>query len=346
MNRALRFLAVPSVTLALALAATAQPEAQAGSPAPGSAPAVQPTGRPAKVAERPADPLVDVDFGGGTFGEFAQLLQSSLKPAPNIVLMPEIETARIGKLSLKQITVISALRAAVTAAEEPDVSRRWEVTTDAISGQNALYRVGIDYNRFPQPTPSARVPARVLEVFPVRESLGSPETMLSAIEGAVGMLDDRNPPKISFHPESGLLFVSGTRAHIEAVIAVMEAMENRANSSRNGIEIGTARRIIEAIGEPNPTAALQAFTQLKEKASRLNQSEMELARFRATSDARLEVMSREMDDLKARTMMQLAEAEKEIQRLRSEKADVEMKMRDLAAQVKMLRDQADAARPK
>lgn len=350
MNQTLRFLTVPGVALALTLTATAQPASLPGTPIPGgSAPAAQPLGGgPAARPERPADPLFDVDFAGGTFGEFAQLLQSSLKPAPNIVVMPEIETVRIGKLSLKQITVVSALRAAITAAEDPDASRRWEVSTDALSGQNALYRVGIDYTRFPQPLPGAKAAARILEVFPVRDWLGSPETMLSAIDGAVRMLDDRTPPKVMFHPESGLLFVSGTRTHIEAVIAVIDAMEKRANSSKNGMEIGTARRILDSIGEKDPEAALQLFKQLRDKATRLTDVELESAKFKATSDAKLEFMARAMDDLKARSTQQVAECEKEIQRLRAEKSDLELKLRDLESEMKMLRDQAAAApvRPK
>jgi hypothetical protein len=353
MNRTLRLLTVPSVALALALAATAQPESQ---PASTNPPAAQQTPQPATPAPKPARPrtdpaerpLIDVDFEGGTFGHFVKLVQAASNPAPNIVVMPELERARIGKITLRRITTLSALQAAITASEDSEQSRKWTVTFDDAGGQSALYRVSVDYSRFSPQASSGKPSGPSLQVFPFREWTGSPETMLSAIEAAMRMLDDRDPPKISFHPESGLLFVSGTPAHVEMVTKVLDAMEQRANSSKNSMEIGIARQIIESIGTREPAAARQMLTELQKRAAQLTDLQIETAKVKAVSEARVEAMLREMEDLKHRAEVRFVESESVILKLRDENARLESLIRSMESEAKQRHDKAaaDSSKPR
>ena len=297
MKRPLPILIVPSLVMALALTAAAQdarPKAKPTVTNPNEIAAVQPLEAPADVS------VIDVEFPGGTFGEFIEYVQTVAKPRPNIVVSPEISETKVAKLSLKRLTLHSAMKAAITASDDPN-SVNWQIQSDQADGQVSVYRVTPDRRQgvFPR-QPKNETLSRALQVFPYRDWIGKPETVLSAIENAVQMLGEKDPPIISFHKESGLIFVSGTKAHSDLVKEVLGALEQRANATKSYIDHNIANDVINTIKAPSEKQALELLLAWKGKAEDYDRAMADNSIRNATNQEKIDIIRREVEEVRKR----------------------------------------------
>jgi hypothetical protein len=299
----------------------------------------------ARDAERAAleaairGPLTDVEFGGGTIGTLIEVIQSQASPRPNIVADSEVLGMLVGPLVLKQVSVRDALTAAITAADAGESGATLEVI--APREPNPLYRLVISarshvYQSAPKMKP-------ILQVFPIKEWAGTPEVTLSAIETALLLQDGGEKPKVSFHKDSGLLFVSGSPQDAETVKSVLEGLEQRANSKEHHLSTLAinefASQWLRNIRRDEIVERLNEWRTKSEQYDRLNaegvkrENEIKLAQ---------ESQQRELEDVRRRASLLMAESQKRAEEYQRRSADAEIQAQLLASENKRLQDELEA----
>jgi hypothetical protein len=198
-----------------ALILTASPTlAQQTPPAPGQAAS--------------AEPLIDISFPGGTLQDFVTLLaqqQASIGDSTNI-LVSRSELIEVPPLTLKRVSVMTAVQVL------QEVLGQSRVTVTRLGDGRGSSVISIGHGGTPFEADNrvtevislnALVSPPWLEGAPARRVLPA-ETVLTAIDEAVKAATKEVSASIRFHPESGLLVVTGTVQQIRAAIAVAEAL--------------------------------------------------------------------------------------------------------------------------
>lgn len=279
----------------------------------------------AREAERAAldaairGPLIDVEFGGGRMGALIEMIQRVTTPRPNIVADSEVHGLTVGSLMLKQVSVRDALTAAITAADAGSIGAKLDII--APREPNPLYRVVISSRStqfFGPPSPRP-----ILQVFPIKEWAGTPEVTLSAIETALSLQGGNEKTKVSFHKDSGLLFVSGSQQDAETVKNVLDGLEQRANAARANLDRNIAINLVNAVNASDPEAALTKVLEWKGKAEQLEDVEKMRANERIGEKAREEARMRELEDVRKRAEVVPGEMRLQIEKLHIDLARVQ-----------------------
>jgi hypothetical protein len=92
------------------------------------------------------------------------------------------------------------------------------------------------------------------------------ESILSAVEAAMGMFEENDPPKLMFHKETGLLLVGGTRFQTEVVDNLVKRV--RDDLQRRWAEEGRSR---------NQSASLRSRTALAKTELQIADKELVMA---------------------------------------------------------------------
>jgi hypothetical protein len=212
MNRPLAALLLSSLALALPRQLAAQ-----------EAPAAPP-----QAAATPADQMVTMQFPGGTLAEFVAAVRQA-QPKANVVLATSAGGATVPPLLLKNAGIEQALEGAAMAAEAD-----FEVRVKEFKGVGwPVYSI-VAYER---PAAAATAVGAVApkgpiqHVFALNELTGkqpfdvepfSVATILGALKLAIE--DERNPPNVRYHEDSGLLLVRGTREQLQVVELLLSTM--------------------------------------------------------------------------------------------------------------------------
>ncbi len=290
MNRPLPMLIVPSLVLALASHAFAQPSEVKVSTGEGIP---KPAANTSRAVNLKAGQEVDIEFKGGSFSDFAALLMQTTDPKINLAVDPDIQKAKVPQLTLRKITVPNALLAAMTASSD-QYKNYWILESG--EGPNPLYRISSRNGpQAPKPQPES-----TLQVFPLKEWIGTPEVALSAVETAVGLLGGSELPKVSFHKDSGLLMVSGTAANIDTVKKVLDGLEQRANAAKEQLDHNIAIHIINTIKAPSQPQAIERLMAWKTKAEDYDRVMADNAMSRATSQEKIDIIRREVEEVRKR----------------------------------------------
>ncbi len=243
----LPFLAILSTVAVLGSEALAQESKQA---------------TPANIA---ADPVVSLDFTGGSLADFAAALRKAGNDI-NIV-MPEIAAkVELPALTLSKATVESALRS-IGAITSEDTRVRVE-TLRSVKG-TPVYAVSVQIRnrRSTGGGPvTTQMPAPNQEASPLRVSVFSlkfltdtvpgdseadgltmkPETILTAIDTGLGVRVGGSKPEFKYHEDSGLLFTQGNARQIGLVQNIIQSMESDIRRLRDATKMEEMNKRNEA----------------------------------------------------------------------------------------------------
>jgi hypothetical protein len=200
--------------------------------------------------QREETPTLSVDFAGGSIQEYIKVL-SRASPDLNVVIRPETMEIPMPPVSLKGVAHNTALQLIPALADSPS-----EITVTPVGtpGEGSeVFVIGTQPPRWPANATTvgspvvagaggpARMmhptlqtapgrPPKLVRVFSLKllttgpDSL-KPETVLTAIDTALGLQEAGEPASLKLHSESGLLVVHGNPTQIDAVEQVLSAME-------------------------------------------------------------------------------------------------------------------------
>lgn len=194
-------------------------------PAIGQEPPIEKKRDLSQVKEKLLD---EVEFPGGTTGEYIKLLQT--KVPLNCVISEPAVTFRLPEISLRLVTVADALEAMTYASSE--------VIYYNHSEGNAFLSIYLDDGFV---APSHVIVRNLRHVLDVTQT---EETVMSAIEMGLEMQSDGQPKlTVKYHPASGLLFARGTQSQLDIVEQVISELEQagageRASLFRNNPGMG------------------------------------------------------------------------------------------------------------
>lgn len=186
-------------------------------------------GVPAQSIPSPADQTVTMQFAGGTLAEFVAALRKS-QPKANIVLATVAGSAQVPALELKNAGIEQALEGAAMAAEAD-----FDVRVKEFKGVGwPVYSiVAYESSRGAATTATGAVEPKgpMQHVFTLNEltdkqPLDVEPFTVKTILGALRLAteDQRDPPSIRYHEDSGLLLVRGTREQLQVVEQLLSTM--------------------------------------------------------------------------------------------------------------------------
>jgi hypothetical protein len=197
--------------------------------------------------EQPKAPdlVVTVDFPGGTVGQYIDALKKAAgRQAVNVVTSRAATEVPIGPISLREVSVFTALSAISTAAGRDTI---WNVKPLAAPMSKAIEGYALEFAP-QQPGPRMVVPSDTsIQVFSLRDLIEPlpgdppgvpltkpPEVVLTAVKASLDLLGDRAAqPDMKFHEDSGLLIIHGTGEQIGAVSQALSQMRDDVRRRRD-----------------------------------------------------------------------------------------------------------------
>ena len=194
--------------------------------------AQEPETAPRRPAAAPAV-TVTLQFEGGTLATFVREVRGA-QPKANIVVAGKAAEAMLPPIDLRDAGLMQALQGACEVAESDHEVR----VRDFVGPGEPVLTIVADEkparSRRDAAEPVRREPPAMTKVFslgrltaPSRFPGDEPfrvETILSAIEAATQ--DDKMPPVLRFHRDSGLLIVRGVPEQLVGVEMLLSVLEN------------------------------------------------------------------------------------------------------------------------
>lgn len=266
---------------------------------PGQPPMSPNLARQMMQQQRPeTGPMVSVDFKGGTLQEFATALRASTSEPVNISLQGDAAAVTVEPMSLRNVSVESALRGALGARINqnqflPDGSSVIIKFDQVQSGpsDSPVYVV----TRSPGVEFRGGMPQSTIDVISIQRLVGgdqplTPDIVLSAIDAGLSLQDRGETPRpdIKFHRDSGLLLVHGNPAHVSLVDEIIKRMmsdhdrvlsesgRRRAASIERGADMKRAQIRIR-LADAESHAAQQRLDMVKKLVDQGQESPTELA---------------------------------------------------------------------
>jgi type II secretory pathway component GspD/PulD (secretin) len=254
-------------------------------------------------ARMPARPTgLSIEFPGGAVSDFiAALSKSSDQPVNVIVTDPQIASAQMGPVSLRGVTVETAVRV-IPSAAAPRFGHavNWDVSRiDDEHGAPVFRLRAVDADR-PHGRP---IVTEVVSLAGISAAGMDAKSALSAVDAALGLIDvEGQPPEIKYHPESGLLIIRGTPSQVSTVREVVNQMsgdserrrtqELRRASAKITSEMQIRKLQIQHERAAAQLAAAEAeykdFVQMREAGtvspSQMRDAELKLAEARANAE--------------------------------------------------------------
>lgn len=271
------------------------------------------------------NPIVSIDFPGGTVKAYVDAIRKAAAPQPvNVILSQEAAEATIAPISLKTVALDTALLAIQPAAGA--ASGSWNITRINPRTQEAPVTAAapaFSIELFPRARAAGPTAPVSVEVFSIaaliRPTTGKPtpvQTVLAAVQAAVDLQTDRGArANVKFHEESALVIVRGTDADHRAVRQVLEQLTDEQQQLAHRVDakeqrIRSLELDMERIAIAIDLAAQEADVsrQQLEEASRMAQAGM---------------MSQQ----------ELREAQLEVSRAEARKRELELQARRLKTEV-------------
>jgi len=194
-----------------------------------------------------ADPVVTLEFSGGSLADFAAALRKAGEDI-NIVLPASAAKVELPALTLSQATVESALKS-IGAITSEDM----QVRVETLRSPNGKPVYAVNVRERPSRSAGAATSGPVTQAGPFQNSLTQvsvfslkfltetvpgditgegltmkPETILTAIDTGLGIQNRTGGPKSEFkyHEDSGLLFLEGTNQEINLVHNILNNMQD------------------------------------------------------------------------------------------------------------------------
>lgn len=235
---------------------------------------------------RDSGPIVSVQFNGGNLQEFTSALRASTKDPVNISLQGDANSISIEPMTLQNVSIESALRAALGARTNatsflPDGSSVFIALEDVRANPNDVPVFVI--TRSPGSQSRGGAPQTSVDVISIQRLVSGDQpipadVVLSAIDAGLGLQNagDNGRPDIKFHKDSGLLLVHGNPQDVSLVSEIVKRLTN--DHERNVIE-----------SRQRKAASIERDTETKRAAVklRLTESELAIARDRAAQAEQL-----------------------------------------------------------
>ncbi len=187
------------------------------------------------------EPLVTVDFKGGTLGELVRVMSQTTGKDVNVVVSREAQEVEVPAMSLRNASMYAVLEAAsatgdrgrgmlkvIRVGKGPAEHETYAVQFEAFG----VMAVGMTPVQRPQTV-------RVSSIADVADLGGadSAATLLSALTATLEMEMPKGGPaaEVKFHKESSLLIIRGTDAQQAVAAQVIEQLRN-ANAKRSAQE--------------------------------------------------------------------------------------------------------------
>ncbi|MCL4221915.1 MAG: hypothetical protein KJZ65_11175 [Phycisphaerales bacterium] len=186
--------------------------------------------------------LVNIDFAGGTLGEFVKAMRQAAAPAQvNVILRGGAEAIGVPAVSLRNVTISSALDA-ICPSDQASINsvQKSGAPIHVIEGRRRLPPSPDVGGEFVRPyqgvyTDAAASVPSILRIYSVRDIL-SGDIQLSAImdaaKTALGVQREQPQPELLFHEDSGVLIVRGTDAQHGIVSELLKTLERDAERAR------------------------------------------------------------------------------------------------------------------
>jgi len=261
-----RSAAVASLILATVLSPLAPAQQPASPPTP-NAPAPAPSASPFGGKSREAKTF-DVTFGGGTLEQYIEALRAASKDEPvNVMMAEDVRNVRIPKLSLKGVSVFTAIRALERI--KGSSGGLVMVTEHRNEGNDVIYSVFAHGSGVPQQPgggSGSRLVLSLSNLVPADLDAAKREerlsVVLSAIEAALrlGRPEGAEAPAVALHKESGLLMVLGSaedRQTVQSVLVeLLEAQQGSGSFQSRTIELthASSADAIRAVRDVIPEA--------------------------------------------------------------------------------------------
>lgn len=175
------------------------------------------------------NPIVTVDFGGGTFQEYVEALRrAATRTSPDAIVNVYFADEAAAKMPLPPISVqrvhLETALEAATFSPAPDGDRVQVGRIGRMGGPNnaPIFVAALRSAQAVPPTAELRT-----EVFSTRQLLSTgmkAETVLTAVETTLNMEPDSGGATIRFHEPSSMLIVRGTPQQINSVHRVMQEL--------------------------------------------------------------------------------------------------------------------------
>lgn len=208
------------------------------------------------------DPVISLEFAGGSLAEFAAALRKAGEGV-NIVMPALAAEVDLPALALSQTTVESALKS-IDAVIGEDFNIRVKTLRSAIG--KPVYAVSVyslrkqragTSTQAAQANSSMRVVVLSLK-FLTSTLPGDPpdhrygltrkaETILSAVDTGLGIHSGTTKPEFRYHEESGLLFIKGSTRELSLVREIIHNLENDVRRLREAsrVRVAAAMKLAE-----------------------------------------------------------------------------------------------------
>jgi hypothetical protein len=186
-------------------------------------------------------PAFDLEFDGGTVKEFLEQLATACPEPVNVILRSELEDAEIPAMRLRGVTVPAVFEAIAAASRKdytvsaPSGLRNWTYshgfrTSDRNPSSESVWVFFREEPPADAPMPSSkeRPEVRVLNLGSYLDGR-TVEDITTAIRVACEMLGNMEPPGLTYHKETRLLFVRGWP---EQLMLVDEVLKQLASAPR------------------------------------------------------------------------------------------------------------------
>ncbi len=328
---------VLSIVTAMGLASGLVSELACGQPATHA-----PSDAPMKTANQPptdpsaqlppgasSQPLVSVEFPNGTVAQYIAALKKANPDTPiNIVASDRAAKQTLGSISLKNVPVsVAAFSIRVAAStgtmiwDIADIDQRVPVLGDVpvISRFFTNHAYQVDCQSAARRPDDVVVQALSLQAIVLSEDAkvadAASAVALTAIQTGLALRDPENPDaaELKFHPDSGLLFVRGTRDEVQLVSQIVSRLRDDATSRRDAAERRAREEQLRAIAVKDADLEIQLHEmELREAERGVTQLQKERASGAASA---YELSTAEMNLGRAKLAVERAMLDKDRARL-------------------------------
>ncbi len=208
------------------------------------------------------DPVISLEFAGGSLAEFAAALRKAGEGV-NIVMPALAAEVDLPALALSQTTVESALKS-IDAVIGEDFNIRVKTLRSAIG--KPVYAVSVHKRNTRKSGASTQVvqmgqmendktrvavlslkfltsivPGDIEDAALIRKA----ETILSAVDTGLGIHSGTTKPEFRYHEDSGLLFIKGSSRELNLVLEIVRNLENDVRRLREASKLVAAMKRIE-----------------------------------------------------------------------------------------------------
>lgn len=178
---------------------------------------------PAQGPPHPTLPTMTLQFQGGSLSDYAKAIKEAA-PAINIALLaPEAKEIRVPPLKLDAVAYGPALELLQGDYRLEDGSEvhlkvgHLSGSPRDVTGASGLFKITTE--RTQKRKPPAQV--RVWNISELIVPGNKAQDVLTAVETAVGLLEEYEPAKIRYHAETNLILASGEEEQLRAIDRVI-----------------------------------------------------------------------------------------------------------------------------